>query len=130
MSMLLLGMVLSVFTCWFHNMVTLPASLVSTNFGTTLSNITPISVHKLKCSSAPTPSCLFMYHSFAAIEHADMMWPAVSSNCWHSLHLLSVSIIFLFHDILFVMPDLVLLLFHFKLLLSYLPLTAIQMFLH
>jgi hypothetical protein len=31
---LLLGMVLSVCTCWFHNMVTLPAWLVSVDFGT------------------------------------------------------------------------------------------------
>jgi len=38
-----------------------------------------------------------------------MMWPV---NCCHSLHLLSVSVIFLFYDILFVTPDLVLLLFH------------------
>jgi len=34
MSGLLLGMVLSVCTCWFHIMVTLPPWLVSTDFGT------------------------------------------------------------------------------------------------
>jgi hypothetical protein len=34
MSGLLLGMVLSVCTCWFHSMVTLPPRLVSTDFGT------------------------------------------------------------------------------------------------
>jgi hypothetical protein len=34
MSGLLLGMVLSVCTCWFHSMVTLPPWLVSTHFGT------------------------------------------------------------------------------------------------
>jgi hypothetical protein len=34
MSGLLLGMVLSVCTCWFHNTVTLPTWLVSTDFGT------------------------------------------------------------------------------------------------
>ena len=34
MSGLLLGIVLSVCTCWFHNMVTLPPWLFSTNFGT------------------------------------------------------------------------------------------------
>ena len=34
MSGLLLGIVLSVCTCWFHNMVTLPPWLVSTDFGT------------------------------------------------------------------------------------------------
>ena len=50
MSGLLLGMVLSVCTCWFHNMVTLPPRLVSTDFGTCsyqcfLSNCTPVSLH-------------------------------------------------------------------------------------
>ena len=34
MSGLLLGIVLSVCICWFHNMVTLPPWLVSTDFGT------------------------------------------------------------------------------------------------
>jgi len=34
MSGLLLGMVLSVWTCWFHSMVTLPPWYVSTDFGT------------------------------------------------------------------------------------------------
>ena len=34
MSGLLLGIVLSVCTCWFHNMITLPPWLVSTDFGT------------------------------------------------------------------------------------------------
>jgi hypothetical protein len=48
MSGLLLGMILWVCTCWFHNTVTLPSWLVSTNFGTcscqcSLSNFTPIS---------------------------------------------------------------------------------------
>jgi len=53
MSGLLLGTVLSVCTCWFHNMVTLPSWLVSTDFGTCsyqcfLSNCTPVSLH-FKC---------------------------------------------------------------------------------
>ena len=52
---LLLGMVLSVCTCGFHNMVTLPSQFVPTNNGTwsyqcPLSNFTPISLHMLKCS--------------------------------------------------------------------------------
>jgi len=34
MSSLLLGIVLSVYTCWFQNMITLPPWLVSTDFGT------------------------------------------------------------------------------------------------
>jgi hypothetical protein len=33
-SSLLLAVVLSVCNCWFHNMVTLPSWLVSTDFGT------------------------------------------------------------------------------------------------
>jgi hypothetical protein len=51
-SGLLFGMVLSVCTCWFHNTVTLPTWLVSTDFGTcsyqrSLSNFTPSSLHML-----------------------------------------------------------------------------------
>jgi len=47
-SGLLLGIFLSVCTYWFHNMVTLPSWLVSTDFGTCsyqcfLSNFTPVS---------------------------------------------------------------------------------------
>ena len=50
MSGLLLGIVLSVWFCWFHNMVTLPPWLVSTDFGTCsyqccLSNCTSVSLH-------------------------------------------------------------------------------------
>jgi len=52
---LLLVIVLPVWTCWFHNMVTLPPWLVSTDFGTCsyqclLPNCTPVSLHILKCS--------------------------------------------------------------------------------
>jgi hypothetical protein len=101
MSGLLLGMVLSVCVCWFHSMVTLPPLLVSTDFGTCsyqcfASNCTPISLHMLKCSCAPTLSCLFIYCSFASTGHADMMWSIVSSNWWHSRHLLSVSVFRIF----------------------------------
>ena len=97
MSGLLLGIVLSVCICWFHNMGTLHPWLVSTDFGACpyqcfLSNCTPVSLHMLKCSCAHTLSCLFIYCSFASIGHADIMWSIVSSNCWQSLHLLSVSV--------------------------------------
>jgi hypothetical protein len=34
-----------------------------------------------------------MYYSFASMGHADIIWFIVSSNWWHSLHLLSVSVI-------------------------------------
>jgi hypothetical protein len=61
MSGLLLGMVLSGCTSWFHNMVTLPIWLLSTDFGVcsyqnSVSNFTPISLHVLvlKCSRAHT----------------------------------------------------------------------------
>ena len=79
----LLGMVLSVCTCWFHNMVTLPPWIVSTYFGTCsyqcfLSNCIPVSLHMLKYIWAHTLSCLFVYCSFAIIGHADIMWSIVS----------------------------------------------------
>jgi hypothetical protein len=82
-SGLLLGMVLSVCTCWFHNRVTLPTWPVSTDFGTcsyqsSLSNFTPISLHILKCSWVHTLSCRLMYCSFASSGHADIMWSTVS----------------------------------------------------
>ena len=72
MSGLLFGIVLSVCTCWFHNMVTLLPCLVSTNLGTCsywcfLSNCNPVSLHMLKCGCAHTLSCLFIYCSFASI---------------------------------------------------------------
>jgi len=56
MSSLLLGMVLLICTCWFHDIATLPSWPVSTNFGIcslySLHYFTPISLHMLKCSSA------------------------------------------------------------------------------
>jgi len=51
----------------------------------------------LKCSCAHTLSCLFMYCSFASMGHADIIWSFVSSNCWHSLHLLSVSVYYYYY---------------------------------
>ena len=88
MSDLLLGIVLSVCICWFHNMVTLPPWLVSPDFDTCSyqcfwSNYTPVSLHMLKCSCAHTQSCLFMYCSFASIGHADIIWYIVSSNYYY-----------------------------------------------
>ena len=38
-----------------------------------------------------------LYHVFfASIGHADIMWSIVSSSCWQSLHLLSVSVFNIF----------------------------------
>jgi hypothetical protein len=39
MSGLLLGIILSVHTCWFHQMATLSSWLVSTDFGTRLYHV-------------------------------------------------------------------------------------------
>jgi hypothetical protein len=101
MSGLLLGMVLSVYTCWFHSMVTLPPWFVSTDFGKCsyqcfLSNCTPVSLHMLRCSCALTLSCRFIYCSFTSIGHVNIIWSIVSSNFWQSLHLLSVSVFIIF----------------------------------
>jgi hypothetical protein len=70
-----------------------------------------------------------MYCNFANTGQADTMCSTASPNCLQNLHLLSVSVlIFFLLDILFVMLDLVLLLFHFKSLLSALPSTATGIF--
>ena len=94
---LLVGIFLSVRTCWFHNIVTSPSWLVSNDFGAwqyrcSLSYFTPISLHMLKCSWSHTLSYLFMHCSFASIRSAHTMCSTVSSNCLQSLHLLSVAI--------------------------------------
>jgi len=93
----LLGIVLSVHTCWYHNMVTLPSRFVSTDFGRwsyfcSLSIFIPTPLHILKCSSAHILACLFMYCSFSNIGHAKMMCCTVSSNCLQSRNFLSVSV--------------------------------------
>ena len=90
----------------------LPSWHVFTNFGTwshqcSLRNFIPNSLHMLQRSWAHTLTCLFMYCSFAGIGHADIMCSTVSSDCWHSLHLLSVAV-------WNILPDLVLLLIHFQ----------------
>jgi len=61
MSGLLLGIVLSVCTCCFHSIVTLPPWVVTTEFGTCsyqcfLSSCTHISLNMLKCICALTTS--------------------------------------------------------------------------
>ena len=95
MSGLLLETVLSVCTCWFYNMVILPPWLVSTDFGHVHTSVF-VQLYWFPCICwsvvVHTLSCLFMYCSFASIGHVDIMWSIVSSNCWQSLHLLSVSV--------------------------------------
>ena len=114
---LLLWTVLSVCTCSLHSTVycyglfcqfapvhctvRLPSPPVSATFGTwshqrPLSDFTTISLHMLKCGSAHTVSCLFMFCSFASTEHADMMLSIVLSNCLQILYQLSVCRMFCF----------------------------------
>jgi len=100
MSGLLLGIVLSVCTCWFRSMLPCLLDL----FLPILAHVHTI----VFCPILPlfpcicwsvfvhTLSCLFMYCSFASIGHADIMWSIVSSNCWQSLRLLSVSLFSIF----------------------------------
>ena len=62
---LLLGIVLSVCICWFHNMVTLCLDLfllivAHVHTSVFLSICTPVSLHMLKCSCAHTLSCLLL----------------------------------------------------------------------
>ena len=67
-----------------------------------------------------------MYCSFAIIGHAVMVCSTVSSDCLQSLHLLSVSVLFiLVAQYLVVMPDRLLMLLNFQSLLSHLPSAAI-----
>jgi hypothetical protein len=78
MSGLLSGMVLSVCTCLFCNMFTLPQlRLPACSHKCSLSNFTPASLHMLQCSSG-----LCMYRSVAHTGQADIPWSTASSNCW------------------------------------------------
>jgi hypothetical protein len=71
----------------------------------------------LKCICALTPSCRFTYCSFANTGHADIIWSVVSSSCWHSLHLLSVSgVVILWRSTSCLTLGLVLPLFRFQVL--------------
>ena len=127
---LLLGIVLSDSTCCFHNMVTLPSWLASTDFGTwscrcLLSNFTPFFLAYIKVQLSNTLSCLLMYCYFANAGQSVMMGCTVSSKSVQGLHLLFLFVIFLSYVIWFAMPHIVLLLFHFQSVLSALPSAAI-----
>jgi len=119
----LLGTVLSVCTCWFYNMVTLPPWLVSTDSGTCsyhcfLSNCTPVSLH---CWSVAVHT---LYHVFLCAVLLPVLGmlilcgllsrQIVGTVCSCYLSLCSI---FLSHIIVFVAPGLVLPLFHFQFLL-------------
>ena len=104
---------------------------VTTNFSNcayqcSLSDFTPISFNMLQCSSAHTLSCLMCTGLLPVMSMVILCvllsHQIVDITCIFYLFLF---VIFLLHDILFVMPDLVLLLFHFQFLLSDLPCTAI-----
>jgi hypothetical protein len=124
-SGLLFGVVLSVCACWFHNMITLPLWLVSTDFGTwsyhcLLSNCTSISLYMINCRWART-----LYHASLCI----VLLPVLRILIWRvplshrivyrvCIWCLFLFVIFLLHGILVVMPHLVLLLFHCQSLLA------------
>jgi hypothetical protein len=86
MSILLLGMVLLVVTCWIHNMVTVESRLVFPNFGTysyqsSSTSLTPILLLISKGNWTRPHSCLFMYSSFANTDYANIMW-SIFSSCF------------------------------------------------
>ena len=73
------------FALVFHNMVTLPSWLVLPILLFVHPSVQCLILSPfpfmLNCSWAQTVSCLFMYCSFASIEHTGVMWFTV---CWHS----------------------------------------------
>ena len=131
MSGLLLAIDLSVCTCWFHNMVTLPPWLLSTDYGTCsyrcfLSNCTAVSLHMLKCSCTHT-----LYHVFLCTLLSPVLGMLTSCGLLSRQTVgkvctccLSLCSIFLSHNILFVAPGLVLPQFHLQFMLLGLPSTA------
>ena len=105
--------------------------LVTTNLSTcayrcSLSDFTPISFNMLQCSSAHTLSCL-MCTVLLPVMSMLILCVLLSHQIVDIICIcyLFLFVIFLFHDILFVMPDLVLLLFHFQFLPSNFPCAAI-----
>jgi hypothetical protein len=104
MSGLFLGMFRTAFTSSFHNVVTLPSRLVSTNFGTwsyqcSLSNFIPVSFHMLKYS----------YHKLHNISLCTVHLPILSKLI--QCGLLSRNVVdiiciwFLFPFVIFLLPD-------------------------
>ena len=113
MSDLLLGIVLSVCTCWFHNMVTLSPWLVSTDFGA-------CSYQYFLSSCTPFP-CIYwsvVVHTLYHVFLCTVLLPVIGMLilCGLLSHqifskvctcYLSVCSIFLSHNILFVAPALI-----------------------
>jgi len=131
MSGLLLAIDLSVCTCWFHSMVTLPPWLLSTDYGTCsyrcfLCNCTAVSLHMLKCSCAHTLYRVFLCTLLSPVlgmltSCCLLSRQTVGKVCTCCLSLCSI---FLSHNILFVAPGLVLPQFHLQFMLLGLPSTA------
>ena len=95
LNILLPVIVLSVRTCWFHNMVTLHSWIVSTYCGTwsyhcLLSNFPLISLYMLKCGNKmPTRCNRYLLHA----EHVS--GNTMPETCWacnkyHLLHLVGI----------------------------------------
>jgi hypothetical protein len=133
MSSWLLRTVLSVCTHRFQDMLTLPSWPVSPNFRTcsyqcSLSNFTPLSLHKLKCSWAHNLTCRIICIVLLPLLGMLMLCVPLSHQTVNIICIcrLFLLVTFLTHDMLFVMSDLVQLLFSFQFLPSYLPSTATQ----
>ena len=81
--------------CWFHNMVTLPSWLVSTDFGTgsyrcLFSDFTPF---PCVCQSAAEHTHYQLSLCTVLLPILGMLiWYCLFSYCWQSLHLLYVPV--------------------------------------
>jgi len=87
MSGLLLGIVLSVCTCYF--MICFRLILVHGHTSVCCLILPLISLRMLQYSWAHILTCFFTYFSFASIGHAGMICSTVSSYCLQTLRLLS-----------------------------------------
>jgi hypothetical protein len=126
---LLLGMVLSVCTCWFHSMVTLPPWPISTNFG--------IYSYQWFCPIVPLFPCVYwsvhvvvrtFHHAFLCtvllpVWGMKILYGLLSYqiNGIVCICYLSVCLIPLLRNIVFVSFGIVLLLFHSQFLLLSIP---------
>jgi hypothetical protein len=127
MSGMLLGMVLSVWTCWFHSMVTLPAWPVSTNFGTCsyqcFCPIVPLFPYICWSVVVHTLYHVFLCTVLLPVRGMPISYGLLSHQtvgivciCYHSLCLITS-----LSNILFLSLGLVLLRFHSQFLLLSLP---------
>jgi len=96
LSRIMVPGLLLVCTCWFHYMVTWPSRI----FRLIMAH-GHATVHRLIWPLFPCIRYSAAKHTFYHVlyvfsstnkAHADMIRSIVSSNCWHSLHLLSVSV--------------------------------------